>query len=256
MATPPQVTSLNVELYGDLPAESRKVLEQIGRVLNPYLNDSVGALDRGLTFAENFKAQVREIEFTMPSDTSAVTYQNLWSNWGAPYSNVTYLKTADGEVVCTGLPKAPTPAPAVNATVWTFPDGYRPGETKIFRFMRSGGVEVSVEVGSNGEVKVGSITAGSNFPAEGLRFFAADRTPAPLGAPFPMAVSLDRSFPGTPRYAVVWDAYDVAAKKPVAGVSIAISPTSTPSGPGVLVTDVRGCVPNRKYRLTVLIFPE
>ncbi len=57
----------------------------------------------------------------------APTFQNGWTNFGAPYATAGYRKDALGVVWIKGLVKGSSP----NA-IFTLPAGYRPAETKHF----------------------------------------------------------------------------------------------------------------------------
>lgn len=272
MAAPPQLTSLSVEQAAGLSKEQRELYEKLGGVLNPYLNDSVGALDRGLTFAENFKGQIRTFEFTMPSDPddlrtawTPVTFLNAWTNSGGSFQNVEYRRDAEGRVWFRGTMKR---VATTYVVAFTLPAGFRP--TAACRIsphvsaQTSGTTPSGVDVYASGDVAVFGYSASADISLDGCSVDTG--TPSisttvrsALAAPFPLTVTLDRTFPGTPRFHVqtlAEDITDTKAVTPVAGVSFSFTPTTSGGSPAVVVTDVQGCVPLRKYRITALFLPQ
>lgn len=299
MASPPQLTALTVEAMGQIPAEQRKAFEELAKILNPYLNDSVNALDRNLTFGENFRGQVRDVEFVMPAITDTAYRAHYVKT-----ANIAVAAGADTRIDCdTAVISGPVSNPT---TTWRYqiqvPGDYevrgsvymasgvsaanRSISYRAAKFTAGGALlqEVYLHYRGNttrpasalddsnaGSGIFGACSAGeyiefrvsSNlaFTLQGdarLTFQTVERAvpqneaSATLGSPFPLTVSLDRGFPGVPKYALVLSAFDVTASKPVAGVSVAFIPSAS----GISITDVKGCTPSRKYRLRLLILPE
>jgi len=102
---------------------------------------------------------------------TAPTLLNSWTNLGAPYDNVGYYKDAIGWVHIRGLVHNGS---SITATVFTFPAGYRPLNTK-FLPSYSNGVFSVVQIDSSGNVSCANLASNStasfsldmaSFPAE------------------------------------------------------------------------------------------
>jgi hypothetical protein len=107
-----------------------------------------------------------------PGAWTAVTYQNSWSDWNvAIFYAVQYRVDDKGIVQFRGLARSPTPAPAANAAIFTLPVGCRPLSKLLFRVNASSGA-TEVQIGADGVVIVGSITAAQYLPFDGLSFQA------------------------------------------------------------------------------------
>lgn len=96
-------------------------------------------------------------------------WENSWSNFGGVFETVGYRINSLGNLELKGLAKAPSPAPAAYANIFTLPSEYRPAATKLFRVNTSAGA-ADLEIAASGTVKLQSITANAYLPLDGLSF--------------------------------------------------------------------------------------
>lgn len=111
-----------------------------------------------------------------PTDWTAVTFQNSWVNYGAPYQSAAYRRTTDGRVFLRGLVKGGT----VPATIFTLPVGHRPPASCIFMGLSNHATNplssaTRIDITSTGTVGAGDpITTGSDpsgyLSLEGISF--------------------------------------------------------------------------------------
>lgn len=105
-----------------------------------------------------------------PGAAVTPTLLNGWVAFGAPYSAPSYYKH-NGRVFLSGLAKNPT-ASAITAVVFNLPEGFRPGNTKLF-IARNGANTVTsqqAQVAVGGDVSAGSGAANVFQSFDGLSF--------------------------------------------------------------------------------------
>jgi len=95
-------------------------------------------------------------------------FDNLWVNYGAPYSNAGYVRTPDGWVALVGVIKTGT----VGASAFTLPPGLRPAASKPLPTL-SNSVFGRVDVGSDGTVTPVSPSSNASVVLDGIRFKTA-----------------------------------------------------------------------------------
>ena len=74
MARLPTITRLIEE---DVPAKQRDWVGQVFQILNTFISSTVSALNKRLTFEENFDAFIKQVEFT---ENGAATYPLIFKN--------------------------------------------------------------------------------------------------------------------------------------------------------------------------------
>lgn len=101
---------------------------------------------------------------TNPTFT-AVTFLNSWANFnGASYSNGRYMKDRLGWICLTGIIQGGT----TGSVAFNLPAGFRP--TKIQSFGGSDYDNVSIVIGSNGDVVINYSGSGNYVSLDGIRF--------------------------------------------------------------------------------------
>lgn len=120
MALPPKNTQVNREDLGDAPKWVEKLLE----TLNPLARSSSAALTRGLTFKENFLAEVKDITFVAPEPVwrTPTALSNSWVNGGGSDALASYRIDPFGRTWIRGV----VTGGVIGAAVIPLPLGYRP----------------------------------------------------------------------------------------------------------------------------------
>ncbi len=74
MASLPTVTRLIAE---DVPSKQQQWIAPVFQLLNTFISSTVSALNKRLTFQENFNAFIKQVEFNeIGSDTYPLTFKN------------------------------------------------------------------------------------------------------------------------------------------------------------------------------------
>lgn len=96
-----------------------------------------------------------------PDPTYDVAYENGWTTWGGAFGQVAFRINSLGNLEFRGLAKAPTPAPAGYATIFTLPSGYRPSARRLVRLNVPTTGATDLEIWTDGSVKIQAIAAGT-----------------------------------------------------------------------------------------------
>lgn len=165
MAAPPTITRLDASLF---PKEQQKAGEEISK----FFTEAGACLDKGLTFQENFKAQVTaQLKARGAPFWLSPSYTNSWVDFSGPLAG-RYRKNGEGLVQLAGSLKSGT----IGSTAFTLPAGYRPTQ------------EVDISPWSSGETdsKLVILASGAVVPVTGSNTqfsidcsFMGDGTPGP-----------------------------------------------------------------------------
>lgn len=129
MAALPPISSLTMEQM--LDSEGALDSEKLIHGLNQYMGANYQALNRGLTFQQNFPATIREARITVPASppwrevgaTGQPAFENSWVNeTSGDNQSAAFCMFPRGEVRLKGTVASGT----VAGTIWTLPVGYRP----------------------------------------------------------------------------------------------------------------------------------
>ncbi len=106
----------------------------------------------------------------MQSSTTLVTLSGVFSNWGGEYVPTGYFRDKENMVHLQGLIAISTPTSGT--TIFTLPQGFRPGATHVFVTLDSNSM-VRLDVDSSGNVKIMDIPAEGFISLSGISFRAA-----------------------------------------------------------------------------------
>jgi hypothetical protein len=84
----------------------------------------------------------------------SVSFQNNWHNYGVGYNDAGYFKDSMGIVHLKGLVAGVGAAAIFNTTIFTLPEGYRPGARELFVCSTNPNVAGRVDVLPDGQVQV------------------------------------------------------------------------------------------------------
>lgn len=237
----------------DMQARALAQLGRLGRSTSE-------ALQRGLTFRENFRCAVRTLTVAVPDVAwIAPTLVNTWANYGTGFPEAGYRIDSTGLVRVKGLLKD---GDATSGTIlFTLPVGYRPAERIQF-----GGVSATtpgttwadcrIDAHTGGEVTI--VNGGNVFLSLAqVQFYAKGPAAPPAafsGGGWPL--QLDTGLGAAPWGLDVWRVEDVT---PTASLTATTSSTYgdarlqwRPLDAGrILITSCTGLSPGRSYRLTV-----
>ena len=262
MAANVRIRTLRREDYPQAPAWFDALL----LVLNQALGDTANALNGGLTFAENMKAELKTVEVTMPAEFPTwravgtpgnPAFKNGFTQWLSGNSAlVGFRMWPNGMVELRGTIMLPAVAPALGTVMYTLPQGYAPAFVQRIVIPQSS-VARYIEILQNGDVIVGATGAawspGSGWAEfDNIRFHAlgtAVRADA-FAAPFPMSVKTSGRFPvATCNVARVVDKTDTTSTGPIGPCSV----DWEPDGAGIKLKAIWGLQPGRKYDVTLLL---
>jgi hypothetical protein len=215
------------------------------------LTDWVLPFDHKITFTDHMKAQWLTRIVTTPDDwvyvgeDPDVPFKNSWRN--STTSRLRFRKITDAQVLMEGI----ITGGALNTTIFTLPELYRPDVLKSFAISASSAFGDLV-VFANGDVQL--VAGATTFSCNG-QWTAADRTPVPTNL-FPM------NFVTTlvdPKLCILTDIQEIDEK----GRFVT---THTPSGradwdhitlpngqKAINILDVPGLIPFKKYQMTFLV---
>lgn len=244
MALPPQVTGLSREDLPDAPPWIDRLLPK----LNQALKGGANALNRQLTFADNFAAEIRDITVTIPDDWVTPTLKANVANWGGGFATIQYRKKADGTVEIKGFGRAGAALGAFY-TCYTLDIPYRISETRRFAG-EVNDVAQEFEVNSDGSVKLGNNGAANtnHFTLEAT-FTASDRTP--IAPAVWSKIGWKTSLTGKP--AGIWPIAIADSAK----VRARIPPTVIDwewrgADNNIRILNMPGLIPTRSYKITLL----
>lgn len=236
MASPPRTRNLRLE---DV-AEAETLVKNLNQALHP----TARALDRGLTFEDNFRAQWHTSPVLyVPEDWRSASLQGAWvasSSTLAPK-----YRRADGEVELAGRCSGGASA----SHVLTLPSEYRPAVTHT-QAVASGDAYGQVTIAADtGKVTADVVGAGGWFSLQGVRFLAADRAPLPvLQAPYDFTCEFKTAPKEVALVRVEPDTADGRAYFPAVTLNWTFMFVS--GAPTIRILDVPGLVPGRRYVLT------
>lgn len=226
-------------------------MDRLFRSLLQFAGGAQGALQKGLTFGENFAAFTKTVNIQGEPDTSSPTLVSGWVPFGGAYALPTYRK-AGGQVIISGVIKSGT----IGATAFILPVGYRPAASLIFPTICNNSTTEAItrcEVSAAG-VFTAMIGGAAGYNAylslSSVAFDAADRSPVPNPA-FPVSIGNDLPGGARPAHVLITHAEDVTGQTSVP-VSLG-SPAWTSSADKITVRDVTGIQPSRKYSVTFLV---
>ncbi len=241
MAQAPALT-LRREDFTEL--QSADSLDRFFRPLNLFGQQVNAALSKGLTLADNSAAFVKTLTVTTGSPWIAPTLLNGWVNQGGSTSPAGYYRDAAGRVYLRGDIKSGT----IGAAAFVLPAGYRPDFDTFRPVMTTGTYGYASVAASSGTVYAAS---GSNagFDLDGISFLASPAAPGPslLSAPLRFKNDL-KAKPLEVR--VAW-AQDVTAQP---SIPVALGPVAwATSSDQIVVSDIAGLAPSRKYQIAFIV---
>lgn len=240
MAPPPRVRALTRESVPGAPAW----MEPLFTLLNEGLGQPAQALNRNLTFSENFAAQLRDISFTAPYPVwTNVTFAAGASSFSATTS-VQYRIDERGEVELQGLG---TGIAAVGI-YFTLPTGFRALRNKAF-----------ASVSNNAFARVNALTSGAIQLEVGSAVWVSfDGIRFPATNPALPTVTPD-AFP-----LLKHDLPDVAGVLPVYCQAVGARPNQASGAPvvdwerasnkSIRLKAIHGLTPGQKYQMRLLLF--
>lgn len=133
------------------------------------LRKTGGAVMVGFDGSDGYLKTVTGIVPTTYETWHAVSYQNSWSDFGAPMAPVSYRRMPDGTVFLRGMAKGGTQTDGT--IVFNIPAGFRPLYKHQFHFR--GATDTRIDIDTNGDVTVngmGGLPAASRLPVDGWRY--------------------------------------------------------------------------------------
>lgn len=263
MAPALRVRTLRREDYPQAPAWFDALL----LVLNQALGDTATALNGGLTFAENVRAELKTVEVTMPAEfptwravgaSGQPPFQNSWANHAdTSFGVASFRMWPDGWVELTGrVAKSPATVPS---TIFTLPAGYLPRANVMAAQAGNDGLGpkmYEMHVLTDGQVLTqGPLAYSGNTPVlslHGILFQAVGPAAKAdlFAAPFPMTVKTSGRFPvATCNVARVVDKTDTTSQGTIGPCSVDWQPDSA----GIKLSAIWGLQPGRKYDVTLLL---
>jgi hypothetical protein len=248
MAKPPRGQSLSKESIPNAPDGLDELFTQVSE----FMSQTSFALQKGLTFAENFNCQVKTVKFTAPEPTwTAPTLLNSHANLGLGYGTVGYRIDHTGEVWLKGV----WVPGAASTEMWTMPEGYWP-DTDDRKVLNPNSATGGAGVGARVDIDPATgqviwILGGTSYASlDGCHYTAASPCafpPIPTGWPVYVAANLDR--------VIGLGVLECRCSSTPAGY-LAGSPTFEweRGGPGIRLKNVSGLVPGRNYEATLVLF--
>ena len=260
MAPALRVRTLRREDYPQAPAWFDALL----LVLNQALGDTANALNGGITFAENVRAELKTVEVTMPAEfptwraigaTGQPAFKNSFATFTSGNSrSVAFRMWPDGMVELGGMIATPGSVPAAFTVMFTLPTGFAPALVNRVAVPQSYVPRV-IEILQNGDVIVGggaAWTAGGWASLDNVRFQALGTAAKAdlFAAPFPMTVKTSGRFPvATCNVARVVDKTDNTSQGVIGPCGVDWAPDSA----GIKLNAIWGLQPGRKYDVTLLL---
>lgn len=153
----------------DAPAWLQTLLEE----LTEFSQENVGgALDRRLSFTENFQAELKTVRLSIPDVAFiAPTLGNSWANFGSGYRTAGYRIGPTGRVELRGLINGGTISVTSTGIITTLPVGYRPSEPEPFVTLGNG-TAVELHVKATGDVHAWAGASNVAWSLNGITFQA------------------------------------------------------------------------------------
>jgi hypothetical protein len=251
VANPPPKKKLNPE---DIPGAP----EWLGRFVEPlnlFIEATNVALDRGVTYAQNFAGEVKTITFTAQSEWTPITFNTGWTQFSSTqYPPCGVRKLMDGTVEARGLAKNTSPA----STICAHPSGYAPAEgyRRILPNVATAAFAATVVTPSGLEYLTGTGT--DWWSLDGLRWMAADNTPVRWGNPIEVKLGTPaRPFSGRPgQVHVLGCRRNTQSATPVPVQGLDWSAAYVGKETLLRINKVWGLQEGVSYNLTLLVLPE
>lgn len=246
MAALPPLQSLSKEAV--LAADGSIDAERFLYALNQFVGPTYGALNRQLTFGENFAAVLKTVRVVTPAvDFVAPTLQNSWANYSG-FDTAGYRIDDRGAVSLKGVIAGGTTT--AGTVLFTLPEGYRPSARKML-IAENTGADGRVDIRTSGDV---TIEQGSNtyLSLENIHFFAKTPAspPAFSGSGWPLIVAH-----GLPKASGVLPVRCVRLNGTAPAAASVNALDWQDKGDGqIVVRRVYGLAPEAVYQLTLLIF--
>jgi hypothetical protein len=224
--------------------------EWIEKLISPINNIASKASeldDKGISLTG---AVTHVLNITTPDDWVSPTFGTGWSQHvDSEYKNVGIRKDADGRVYLRGL------ATGSGTSILTFPDIYAPAAKHILTTSsNSTYASVTVKPKSSTTLSAGlDYLAGSTaswFSLDGLSWMASDRS-SPASAVFPINIKTSISNPAKVEISRIVESDN---QTPFLG---RYDLTWEPLKDGrIAIKNIPGLLPNKSYKVTVLVYPE
>jgi hypothetical protein len=260
VANPPPKKKLNPDDYPGAP-------EWLGRFVEPlniFIEATNVALDRGVTYAQNFAGEVKTVSFTAPGDWVTPTLTSGWSTavGGTNPRPLQYRKTMCGEIRVRGrVTWTGGSAPATGTTIFEIGASNAPSQREVFDCYASnaGTYGPAILSAYNGAVRWES-GGYQNLSLSGdVWWEATDPTPPRWDRPLLVKLGTPaRPFPGRPgQVHVLGCRKNTQSITPVMTYSVDWSATLIDGkDPAIQIHKVWGVQEGVSYNLVVLVLPE
>lgn len=212
-------------------------IDRLLQPLNNFMSDVVSLNNRNLTFSQNFDAQLKSLQLTIPPNT--VSLQNSWTAVsGLPPS---FWKTANGCVVLAGAVTGGT----IGSPIFTLPAGFRPATQSNFLW-NVGGTAYHLRINIDGSV---TPVSGNNALAgylDGIQFYTTGQE-----APWPFAYksTLSNKAAGL----VITQAANTTTSSSVQAGALSCDWQDSGNGT-IIIKRITGLSPGATYNLSILTF--
>lgn len=237
-------------------------LEKLLGPLNGFMRPTGEALERGLTFRENFAGEVKTVSITPPEDWRAVEYSPGGGFSGVGGSNQSFQvrKTQDGTVKARGIFRRGAGTPAAGTRISDLWADFLPGAREVVITY----TEAPVMVGSVSVSPSGLFYESGNvdgISVTGVEWQARNRAPPRWETPLDVSLGQPgKPFPGRPGYVLALACRQEngpTLPATVLALDWAVLPEEKGrKGAGVRIHRVWGLEPKVKYSLTLLVLPE
>lgn len=264
MATPPPKKTLTLEDVPGAPGWLEKLLGP----LNTALRASAEALERGLTFRENFSGEVRQVDVTPPEEWFTPTLALGWSSSvsGTDPQPFSLRKTFSGKVEARGrLDWTSGGTPSSAQLISSLASMYAPSHREVFDIYGFDSALAykpsTVSINAAGEIRWETPSGGfRNMSFSGdVWWTAADSSPPRWASPLEVRLGTPQQrFVGRPGAVLCLSARRKQSPDKGAVVSaIDWSPLPGERGEmGIRIHRVWGLAPGVGYTLTLLVLPE
>ena len=138
--------------------------------LKDHTTDLNVVQDRIKDTTDELEDAIEDIEVALVSEAEiAVTFNDVWTNYGSGHSEVTYYKDVLGTVHISGTADSNG---SIDGNVFTLPAGYRPGAYVIYMCASSNASENEVRVSADGAVDVLNALPATYMSFDGITFRA------------------------------------------------------------------------------------
>ena len=256
MSPPPPRKPITLDDVPGAPQWLEKVLAQV----NSFILPAGAALDRGLSYRENFAGVVTQMDLTVPDEWLEVPLANGFSQPTGDNQPFQVRKDLDGWVSTRGVLVRSGSAPAAGTLISELAPGLHPAAREVFpTYTEAPSALGSVSVSPAGLAYENGNTGATAL--SGLTWHAADPSPARWSTPVTVRLGTkDRPFQGRPGFVQVLRASEkgvASGYAVVAGLDWdpVILDAQTRLA-GVRLHRVWGLRPRVSYTLTLLVLPE